>query len=84
MIIYWHKSIVNQEEKFRVWLNGNMIGEFNTEHEAKELHDFTILSQSNAFKQAIIDSYNQGRISMLHESFVDAEQYYQKTFAIKE
>ena len=64
MIIYHHKSIVNGVEVFRVWKDGNLVGEFKTEH----------------FKQAILESYTQGRISMLKQNGLLAEEFWNKTY----
>lgn len=80
MIIYHHKSIVNGVEVFRVWKNGDLVGEFKTEHEAEALYHYLLATQTEYFKQAILEAYTQGRISMLKQNGLLADEYYQQTY----
>ena len=80
MIIYHHKSIVNGVEVYRVWKNGDLVGEFKTEHEAEALYHYLLATQTEHFKQAILESYTQGRISMLKQNGLLAEEYWEKTY----
>ena len=82
MTTYWHKSIVNGEEVYRVWMNGDLKGQFKTEQEAVKLYHYLLATQTEQFKNAIIEAYNQGRISTLKERFVSAEDYFNRTFEI--
>ena len=80
MILYHHKSIVNGVEVYRVWKNGDMVGEFKTQHEAESLYHYLLATQTEQFKQAILESYTQGRISMLKQNGLLADEYWEKTY----
>lgn len=80
MIIYHHKSIVNGVEVYRVWKDGDMVGEFKTEHEAEALYHYLLATKTEQFKQAILEAYTQGRISMLKQNGLLADEYYQQTY----
>lgn len=80
MIIYHHKSIVNGVEVYRVWKNGDLVGEFKTEHQAEALYHYLLATQTDQFKQAILESYTQGRISMLKQNGLLADEYWEKTY----
>lgn len=81
MIIYTHHSIVNKQNKYRVFLNGDKIGEFDTNEEAQELYNFWLLTQSKLFKNAILDAFIEGKISTLKPTFVDPIDYYNQNYA---
>lgn len=80
MIIYHHKSIVNGVEVFRVWKDGDLVGEFKTAHEAEALYHYLLATKTEHFKQAILETYTQGRISMLKQNGLLADEYYQQTY----
>ena len=80
MILYHHKSIVHGVEVYRVWKNGDMVGEFKTQHEAEALYYYLLATKTEHFKRDILESYTQGRISMLKQNGLLADEYWNKTY----
>lgn len=78
--IYYHSSIVNGQTLYRVWMDGNKVGEFQTEGEAIGLYSWLLVIKSDRFKNAIEEAYIAGRISMLKYTFVSAEEYFKENY----
>jgi hypothetical protein len=78
--IYYHSSIVNGVTLYRVWMDGNKVGEFATEGEAIGLYSWLLVVKSERFKTAIQEAYLAGRISMLKQNGLLADQYWEKTY----
>lgn len=78
--IYYHSSIVNGVTLYRVWMDGNKVGEFATEGEAIGLYSWLLVVKSERFKTAIQEAYLAGRISMLKYEFVSPEEYFKEIY----
>ena len=79
-IIYKHQSIVNNVEVYRVWKDGDLVGEFKEEHKADHLYYYLLSTRTDHFKQAIMEAYTQGRISMLKQNGRLADEYFIETY----
>ncbi len=69
--VYWHKSIVNGKEVYRVWHNGVKRLETEIESEALALYHFLLAVRTKYFKAAIIEAFINGEGSAM-----TPEQYY--------
>jgi hypothetical protein len=61
-------------------MDGNKVGEFATEGEAIGLYSWLLVVKSERFKTAIQEAYLAGRISMLKQNGLLADQYWEKTY----
>jgi hypothetical protein len=65
--IYWHKSIVNGKEVFRVWKNGDMAGEFKKEKQAIDLYRF--LLKQEGIPEKAQNTFNQSQTLVFKKMF---------------